>query len=74
VEWRLIFATIPLVPRGNHFLLLRQKQVTKEKATSEIVLILRCSEKSGTEKTRYAQTVFRSDRFFSSDSRGKSAG
>jgi hypothetical protein len=52
------------MPRGSHFLLLRQKQVTKEKATPEIVLILRCSEKSGTKKTRYARTVFRSDRFF----------
>ena len=57
-------ANIPLMPRGSHFLLLRQKQVTKEKATPTIGLFLRCSEKSGTKKTRYAQTVFRSDRFF----------
>ena len=56
--------TIPLMPRGSYFLLLRQKKVTKEKATPTIVLILRCSEKSGTKKTRYAQTIFRSDRFF----------
>ena len=52
------------MPRGSHFLLLRQKQVTKEKATPTIGLTLRCSEKSGTKKTRFAQTVFRSDRFF----------
>ena len=57
-------ATIPLMPRGSHFLLLRQKKVTKEKATPTIGLFLRCSEKSGTKKTRFAQTVFRSDRFF----------
>jgi hypothetical protein len=44
--------------------LLREKKVTKEKATPTIGLFLRCSEKSGTKKTRYAQTVFRSDRFF----------
>jgi hypothetical protein len=56
--------TIPLMLRGSHFLLLRQKKVTKEKATPTIGLILRCSEKSGTKKTRFAQTVFRSDRFF----------
>ena len=52
------------MPRGSHFLLLRQTKVTKEKATPTIVLILRCSEKSGTKKTRFAQTVFPSDRFF----------
>ena len=50
--------------RPSYFLLLRQKKVTKEKATPTIVLILRCSEKSGTEKTRFAQTVFCSYRFF----------
>ena len=52
------------MPRGSHFLLRRQKKVTNEEATPTIVLILRCSEKSGTKKTRYAQTVFRSNRFF----------
>jgi hypothetical protein len=40
------------------------KKSNQKKATPTIVLILRCSEKSGTEKTRFAQTVFRSDRFF----------
>ena len=29
-------AAIPLMPRGGHFLLLRQKKVTKEKATPTI--------------------------------------
>ena len=29
-------ANIPLMPRGSHFLLLRQKKVTKEKATPTI--------------------------------------
>jgi hypothetical protein len=52
------------MPRGSHFLLLRQKKVTKEKATPTIGLFLRCSEKSGTAETRFAQTVRRSDRFF----------
>jgi hypothetical protein len=47
------------MPRGSHFLLLRQKKVTKEKATPTIGLFLRCSEKSGT-----AQTAGHSDRFF----------
>ena len=50
--------------RPSYFLLLCQKKVTKEKATPTIVSILRCSKKSGTEKTRFAQTVFCSDRFF----------
>ena len=54
----------PLMPRGSHFLLLRQKQVTKEKATPTIGLFLRCSEKSGTARTRCAQTAGRSYRFF----------
>ena len=49
---------------ASHFLLLRQKKVTKEKATPTLGLFLRCSKKSGTEKTRFAQTVFCSDRFF----------
>jgi hypothetical protein len=40
------------------------KKSNQKKATPTIVLILRCSEKSGTKKTRFAQTVFRSDRFF----------
>jgi hypothetical protein len=40
------------------------KKGNPKKATPTIVLILRCSEKSGTKKTRFAQTVFRSDRFF----------
>jgi hypothetical protein len=50
VELTHSFATIPLMPRGSHFLLLRQKKVTKEKATPTIGLILRCSEKSGTAR------------------------
>jgi hypothetical protein len=50
--------TIPLMPRGSYFLLLRQKKVTKEKATPAIGLILRCSEKSGTKKTRYRSNSF----------------
>ena len=49
---------------ASHFLLLRQKKVTKEEATPTIGLFLRCPEKSGTKKNRFAQTVFRSDRFF----------
>ena len=57
------FATHRFRLWASHFLLLRQKKVTKEEATPEIVLFLRCSEKSGTKKTRFAQTVFRSDRF-----------
>ena len=52
------------MPRGSYFLLLRQKKVTKEKATPTIGLFLRCSEKSGTARTRCAQTAGRSDRFF----------
>jgi len=40
------------------------KKSNQKKATPEIVLILRCSEKSGTKKNRFAQTVFRSHRFF----------
>ena len=54
----------------SYFLLLRQKKVTKEKATPTIGPAftkappsLRCSAKVE-KKTRYAQTVFRSDRFF----------
>jgi hypothetical protein len=50
--------------RAVTFFCFAKRKVTKEKATPTIVLILRCSEKSGTEKTRFAQTVFRSDRFF----------
>jgi hypothetical protein len=63
VERRRPSATIPLMPRGSHFFCFAKKS-NQKKATPTIVLILRCSEKSGTKKTRYAQTVFRSDRFF----------
>jgi hypothetical protein len=51
------------MPRGSYLFCFAKKGNPK-KATPTIVLILRCSEKSGTKKTRYAQTVFRSDRFF----------
>ena len=56
-------ATIPLMPRGSHLFCFAKKGNPK-KATPTIGLFLRCSEKSGTKKTRFAQTVFRSDRFF----------
>ncbi len=51
------------MPRGSHFSCFAKKGNPK-KATPTIGLFLRCSEKSGTKYTRYAQTVFRSDRFF----------
>ena len=56
-------ADIPLMPRGSYLFCFAKKGDPK-KATPTIGLILRCSEKSKTKKTRYAQTVFRSDRFF----------
>ena len=49
--------------RASHFLLLRQKKVTKEKATPLSVSLrfatgnLRCSEKAGVRRTRFAQTA-----------------
>jgi hypothetical protein len=55
--------TVPLMPRGSHLFCFAKKGDPK-KATPTIDLILRCSEKSGTKKTRFAQTVFHSDRFF----------
>ena len=48
---------------ASHFSCFAKKS-NQKKATPTIGPILRCSEKSGTKKTRYAQTVFRSDRFF----------
>ena len=48
---------------ASHFSCFAKKS-NQKKATPTIGLILRCSEKSGTKKTRCAQTVFRSDRFF----------
>ena len=53
----------PLMPRGSHFSCFAKKS-NQKKATPTIGLFLRCSEKSGTKKTRFAQTVFRSSRFF----------
>ena len=53
----------PLMPRGSHFSCFAKKS-NQKKATPTIVLFLRCSEKSGTKKTRFAQTIFRSYRFF----------
>jgi penicillin-binding protein 1C len=49
--------------RASYFFCFAKKS-NQKKATPAIGLILRCSEKSGTEKTRFAQTVFCSDRFF----------
>ena len=51
------------MPRGSHLSCFAKKGNPK-KATPTIVLILRCSEKSGTARTRSAQTAGRSDRFF----------
>ena len=51
------------MPRGSYLFCFAKKGNPK-KATPAIGLFLRCSEKSGTKKTRFAQTVFRSDRFF----------
>ncbi|GEM_PF-6411539 len=48
---------------GSHFHCFA-KESNPRKATPTIVLILRCSEKSGTARTRSAQTAGRSDRFF----------
>ena len=53
----------PLMPRGSHLSCFAKKGNPK-KATPTIVLFLRCSEKSGTARTRYAQIAGRSDRFF----------
>ena len=67
------FATFPLMPRGSHFSCFAKKS-NQKKATPTIVLILRCSEKSGTEKTRYRSNSFLFLSLFSSASRGQSTG
>ena len=54
---------VPPMPRGSYFLCFA-KESNQRKATPTLVLILRCSGKSGTKKTRYAQIIFRSHRFF----------
>ena len=49
---------------GRVTFLASPRKSNQKKATPTIVLILRCSEKSETKKTRYAQTAFCSDRIF----------
>ena len=50
-------ATLPLMPRGSHFSCFAKKS-NQKKATPTIGLFLRCSEKSGTKKTRYRSNSF----------------
>ena len=51
------FATFPLMPRGSHFSCFAKKS-NQKKATPTIGPILRCSEKSGTEKNSLSLKQF----------------